>query len=234
MVARVVALTSGKGGVGKTTLALALAAAWRVEGRTVALVDFDPQGGATLAAGVRPPADPLEALPVAVHGFTLWPAGRALAAADVPALAARLARARVATGHSPAPDVVVVDCSPALTDAVHAATLPDADPVVVVARLDAAGLPNVAEAVELARALGRRVRVVPTFGAHTGLAREALAFLRGRYGDAVTGAVVPTDARAAEAPGRGVPVLDTAPRSKVAAAVRQLAGELLDSAEVLA
>jgi cellulose biosynthesis protein BcsQ len=120
----------------------------------------------------------------------------------------RLARARVVTGAGavvglPAPDVVVVDCSPALTDAVHAATLPEADPVVVVARLDAAGLPNVAEAVELARALGRPVRVVPTFAAHTGLAREALAFLRGRYGDAVTAAVVPTDARAAEAPGRG-------------------------------
>jgi len=231
--ARVVALTSGKGGVGKTTLALALAAAWRREGLAVAVVDFDPQGGATLAAGVRPPADPLEAPPVAAHGFTLWPAGRGLAAADADALAVRLARARYMPAPGAlAPDVVVVDCSPALTDALHAAALPDADPVVVVARLDAAGLPNVAEAVALARDLGRPVRVVPTFDARTGLAREALAFLRGRYGDAVTAAVIPTDARAAEAPGRGAPVLDTAPRSKVAAAVRQLAAELLATPRV--
>lgn len=222
MTGRVVALASGKGGVGKTTLALALAAAWRDQGgRRVALVDFDPQAGLTLAAGVRPPADPLASLSLSLHGLTLWPSGRALATADADALAARLELARATA------DLVVVDLSPALTDAVHAVALAVAELVLVVARLDAAGLPNVAEAVDLARSLERPVRVVPTFRSGTGLSREAEAFLRGRYGDAVTVAVVPSDARAAEAPGRGAPVLDTAPRAKVTAAVRALAAELL-------
>lgn len=233
--ALVVPLISGKGGVGKSTLALALAAAWRDLGRTVALVDADPQGGLTLAAGVPTPADPLRAPPLMVHGLTLWPAGRALAAADVGELTERLEAA--ATGV----ELVLVDCSPALTDAAHAAALPmaagftmadgrtaAAGVVLVVARLDAAGLPNVAEAVALATAAGARVRVVPTFRGNTGLSREAEAFLRGRYGDQVTAAVVPTDARAAEAPGRGAPVVDTAPRSKATAAVRALAAELLE------
>lgn len=216
------ALGSGKGGVGKTTLALALGAAWRDAGRRVALLDLDAQGGLTLAAGVRPPADPLETPGISVHGMTLWPSGRALAAADVGEFRARLEAARADA------DLVVVDLSPALTDAAHAATLPVADLLLVVARLDAAGLPNVAEAVQLARAGGRPFRVVPTFKGTTGLSREAEAFLRGRYGDAVTATVIPTDARAAEAPGRGAPVVDTAPRAKVTSAVRDLARELLE------
>ncbi len=218
---RVVALASGKGGVGKSTLALALAAAWRDAGHRVALVDLDPQGGATLAAGVRPPAAPLDAGPVDVHGFALWPSGRALALADADQLDMRLAAAR---GEA---DVVVVDLSPALPDAGHSAALAAADPLVIVARLDAAGLPNVAETVGLAEARGCAWRVVPTFKGTTGLSREAEAFLRGRYGTAVTETVVPTDARAAEAPSKRAPVLDTAPRSKVSASVRALAEELL-------
>lgn len=55
---------------------------------------------------------------------------------------------------------------------------------------------------------------------------RAEAFLRGRYGDRVTAAVVPDDAKAAEAPGMGRPVTLTAPRAKVAAAVRALVAEL--------
>ncbi len=223
-VSRVIALASGKGGVGKTTLALALAAVWRDAGHRVALVDFDPQGGLTLAAGVRPPAAPLEAGGVAVHGLDLWPAGRALAMADADQLDARLAAARADA------DVVVVDLSPALSDAGHAAALAAADPLVVVAKLDAAGLPNVDETVALAQARGTPWRVVPTFRGTTGLSRESEAFLRGRYGDGVTEAVIPSDARAAEAAGRRAPVVDTAPRAKVSAAVRALAGELLAGA----
>lgn len=218
--ARVYALTSGKGGVGKSTLALALADVWASSGARVALVDFDPQGGATLAAGVVRPDDPLTAPPVAVHGFALWPGGRGLALATVDALAGRLADAMADA------DVVVVDLSPALTDAAHAATMPRASRVLVVARCDAAGLPNVAEAVQVAEASHVPYSVVPTFKGTTGLSREALAFLRGRYGAAVVGVELPTDAKAAEAAGIGRPVTQTAPRARVAVALRALVGEL--------
>ena len=218
--ARVYALTSGKGGVGKSTLALALADVWAASGARVAVVDFDPQGGATLAAGVVRPDDPLTAPGVPAHGFTLWPGGRALALATPDELGARLEAA--CTGA----DVVVVDCSPALTDAAHAATLPRASRVLVVARCDAAGLPNVAEAVQVADASHVPYSVVPTFKGTTGLSREALAFLRGRYGPAVVNVEVPTDAKAAEAAGRGAPVTTTARRSRMAGAVRALVEEL--------
>lgn len=221
-VPRLYALTSGKGGVGKSTLALALADVWAHAGARVALVDFDPQGGATLAAGVVRPDDPLTAPGVAVHGFTLWPGGRALALATAEALAHRLTTAARDA------DVVLVDCSPALTDAAHAVTLPRASRVLVVARCDAAGLPNVAEAVQVAEASHVPYSVVPTFKGTTGLTREAIAFLRGRYGPAVSRAEIPTDAKAAEAAGRGAPVTSTARRSRVAGAVRALVDELAE------
>jgi cellulose biosynthesis protein BcsQ len=224
MAGRVVVLASGKGGVGKSTLALALADVWAAGGSVVALVDFDPQGGVTRAAGLPAPADPLASLPEAVAGVTLWPSGRALADASGEDLSDRLRRARAAA------DVVVVDLSPALTDAGHAVALAEAAVVVVVARCDAAGLPNVAEVVALAKGLGTPWRVVPTFKTATGLAREAEAFLRGRYGEGVTRATIPTDAKAAEAAGRGLPVTQTAKRARVSLAVRALAAELLSGA----
>lgn len=232
---RVVVLTSGKGGVGKSTLALALADVWRSllepehGPEAVALLDFDPQGGATVAAGVPTAADPLRAAPVAVHGFRLYPGGRALAGATEEDLRSRLQAARGEAA------LVVVDLSPALTDAAHAVALPVADPLVIVARCDAAGLSNVAEAVAFAAAAARPWRIVPAFRKNTALAREAEAFLRARYGDRVTRATIPEDAKAAEAAGRGRPVTATAPRAKAAAAIRDLVAELdsgLPSAEL--
>lgn len=212
--------------MGKSTISAGLAAAWRDEGLNVAVLDLDPQAGVTLALNVAPPADPLSAAGTAVHGFTLWPSSRGLARATAAQIRKRLdAAARSA-------DVVVVDLAPGLSDAGHEVALPAGTPVLVVARLDAAGLPNLAEAVALAEGRGATVRVVPSMLATTSLSREALAFIRGRYGERVTTAVVPTDARAAEAPGRGAPVLDTAPRAKVSGALRALAAEVLGSTAV--
>jgi chromosome partitioning protein len=221
MTGRVVVLASGKGGVGKSTLALALAEVWATAGARVALLDFDPQAGATRSAGLAPEADPATAGPHMVAGVAVWPSGRALAGCTPDALEARLTAARADA------ELVVVDLSPALTDAAHAVTFAAADVVVIVARCDAAGLPNVAETADLATRAGCAWRVVPTFKGTTGLAREAEAFLRGRYGAAVTVATIPTDAKAAEAPGKGLPVTRASARAKVSLAVREVAAELV-------
>lgn len=217
----VLALISGKGGVGKSTLALALGDAFASRGHRVAVVDLDPQGGATLAAGVTRPEDPLAADPSPAHGFMLYPSGRPLADAPVDALAARLSRA-----HDSA-DVLVLDLSPSLTDAAHMAAMQVATLAVVIARTDAAGLPNAGEAVGLAKASGVPFVVVPSIKGPTGLAREAEAFLRGRYGEAVASTAIPLDAKAAEAAGLARPVTQTAKRAKVSQAVHALADELV-------
>jgi cellulose biosynthesis protein BcsQ len=219
---RVVMIASGKGGTGKSTLALALADVWAAAGYRVALVDADPQAGATTVAGLEPVPDPLTAAPVAVHGLALYPSGRPLALADAHAHASRLQRAAQAA------ELVVVDLGPALTDAAHTGALSVAALMVVAARTDAAGLRNVEEAVSLAASAGVPVAVVPTFATGTGLSRETHAFLRGRY-PTCTEAAVPMDARAADAAGVGRPVTRTARRSRVAQAVHTLAAELADT-----
>ena len=221
--APLVVFASGKGGTSKTTLSLALADVWAETGARVALVDADPQAGLTTAAGCEPVADPLTAAPVAVHGVALYRGGRPLAGASVAEHRARLEGAQAAA------DVVLVDCSPALTDAAHTAALACAALVVVCARTDAAGLRNVEETVQLATAAGVPVVVVPTFRTGTGLSREAEGFLRGRYGDRVARETFPNDARAAEAAGAGKPVTRTAKRSKAAQAARAIGAELAEN-----
>jgi chromosome partitioning protein len=218
--APVLVFASGKGGTAKTTLTLALADLWARSGARVAVVDVDPQAGLTTAAGCPAPAAPLTAAPVAVHGFTLYPAGRPLADATAADHRARIEAAREVA------DVVLVDCSPALTDLAHVAAFEAATLVVICARTDAAGLRNVDETTDLATLVGVPVVVVPTLRTATGIAREAEAFLRGRYGDRVTTTAFPVDVRAAEAAGAGAPVTRTAPRSKAAVAAGAIREEL--------
>ncbi len=221
------ALASGKGGVGKSTLALALADVLASRGLRVALVDLDAQGGATLAAGLVRPDDPITAPASLAHGFTIFTSGRPLAFATVEQLEQRIATAAASA------DVVLLDLSPSLTDAAHAAAMRAATLVLVVARTDAAGLPNVAETTQLATSAGRPFVVVPSIKGTTGLSREAESFLRGRYGAAVANTAIPHDARAAESAGVGRPVTQTAKRSKAAAALQALADELSTRAGIV-
>ena len=219
----IVAVISGKGGVGKTMIALGLTACmWRRRQQTV-LVDLDPQAGATLAAGVQRPSEPLRAKPDTQHGFAIYPASRTLALASADDIALRV-QTLARPNH-----VVVTDLSPALTDAAHAAVLPLASLVLVIARTDAAGLANVAESVQLCQELNRPFLVVPNMMTRTRLAREAHDMLRQQYAPYVVSCSVPLEARAAEAAAVCQPVSLYALHSATAHAVDSLAGELLDT-----
>lgn len=219
----IVAVISGKGGVGKSMVALGLTASlWRRHQPTV-LVDLDPQAGATLAAGVQRPSEPLRTEPDTHHGFAIYPASRTLALASAEDIALR-----VQTLSRPN-HVVVTDLSPALTDAAHAAVLPLASLVLVIARTDAAGLANVAESVQLCQEQHRPFLVVPNMMSRTRLAREAHDMLRQQYAPNVVYSSVPLEARAAEAAAACQPVTLYAPLSATARAVDGIAGEVLDA-----
>lgn len=218
-----IAVVSGKGGVGKTAIALGLAATLSRRGLSTSLVDLDPQAGATLAAGVVRPAEPLTADPDLRHGFALYPSSRMLALASPDAIASRL---RALLDRYP---VVVADLSPALTDAAHAAALPLASLVLVVARTDAAGLANVAESVQLCREFHRPHLVVPNMVGRTRLSREAHAILRQQYAPHVVFCSVPLEARAAEAVAACQPIALYAPQSASACALNSIAGEVVDT-----
>lgn len=217
----VVPVTGAKGGTGKTALALGLAACLAKSGKRVALVDYDPQGGATVAAGLIRPEDPVRTEAHRVHGFSLYPGGRALANASVQQLAKRLHEA--ALGH----DITLVDLSPALTDACHVSALQKASLVIVVARTDAAGLTNVAEAVQVCHDIGKPIIVVPSLLSNTSLARASEAFLCVQYENDIASVTIPLDARAAEAASVGKPVTLMSLGGRASQATHILACELL-------
>ena len=220
---RLLAVASGKGGVGKSTIAISIAwvLAQVMRNARIALVDGDPQAGATCALGLAPPDAPLSAPPECVAGITVSRSSRALALARAAELEQWLCAVTAKA------DITVVDLSPALTDAVHAATLRSAPSVVVVAHCDAMGLPNVRELVEVLRLAKCRHLIVPTFSAPTRIARDAERCLRDEFGPLVASTTVPLDTRAAEAPILHHPLPRYAPRSRAAVALRELVAELL-------
>lgn len=215
-----VALLSGKGGTGKSTIALAIADVVQERGLAASLIDLDAQAGLTVAAGLEPTRTPLSESPVVAGGLRVYRGGRALAQSSSEALVNHIKRARNGAG------MVVLDLSPSLTDAAHVAALGQASVILIIARTDAAGLRNVAECVELGRRAQCPFVVVPSMTQRTALSRDAEAFLRTQYGSDVSATCVPLDAKAAEAAGHGQAVTRTARRSRASIAVRSLVEEL--------
>lgn len=217
-----VPVISGKGGVGKTTVCLALAGLMWQRGIRVGVIDLDPQGGTTLSLGIPRAGKPMLAEVDHRHGFSVRPSGRALALASLGEIRLMIDHLRQQV------DVVLADLSPAITDAPHAATLPLAALTVVVARTDAAGLTNVGEAVQLCRETGGQFLVVPNMLTRTALSAQADALLRSTYAPQVSLTSIPLDARAAEAAAAGLPLNRYAPDSRACRALVVLADDLLN------
>lgn len=181
-----IAITGRKGGVGKTTLALSLAAYYARHGRRVLLLDLDPQGSAALAAGVDPTGGALaaglnggpmpEPQPVA-DGFTLLAGGPELEALTSP-------RALRDACNGLAADVVLVDCPPGHANLDRLA-LDAADVVLVAAeahRLAVAGAVRVLDDARERNPLARCALVLGRMDARRGLDKAAPDLLAGAVG----------------------------------------------------
>jgi cellulose biosynthesis protein BcsQ len=220
---RIVAVGSGKGGTGKTTVAAALAFALTHEhGRDVALVDFDPQGSLTRFTGQRAVADPLHAEPVVVHGMTLFRGGATLAGVSPSALASHLDRA------SRPGRTLVVDMRPMLDDPGHAVVLgrPHAF-LLVVPELNPESIPEARKLAAMAEARGVPFRVVGNKEENRRPVKRALEFLTTGFGAEMSQVVIKRGAAVAEAHERQLPVTAYAPDSPPGRAIRALADELV-------
>jgi len=241
----VLAVVNQKGGSGKTTLAVHLAAAWAAFGRSVLVVDLDPQGSASRWLG----ASDAGAVDVLTSGANLEAVAEASNVAGVDVIGSSMALAGAVRNAPPhtvnalraalqrAPErwhTVIVDCPPSL-DVLSVAALLAASGVVV--PVDPSGLTlgalvGLFDTLAEVRAQTGRLDVagiVPVrVDERQRLARDVVAVLRERHGSAVTTAIVRERVVFREAATLGRTVLELDPQGDAAADVRAVASELLE------
>jgi chromosome partitioning protein len=255
--ARIIALCNQKGGVGKTTSTINLSAALADYGRRVLVVDFDPQGAASVGLGVNP--NDLEQTvytllmnrdvklsdavrPTAIPGLDLLPANIDLSAAEVQ-LVGEVAResvlARVLRSAEDDYDVILIDCQPSLgLLTVNALTAADGLVVPIQSEYYALeGLGALRRNTDLIRTqLNPDLRVVgfvmTMLDARTRLSQQVVEEVQAHFGELVCTTRIPRSVRLAEAPSFGQPITVFDPSSRGALAYRRLADELLGRLEV--
>lgn len=249
---RVVTVANQKGGVGKTTTAVNLAAALANHGARVLVIDLDPQGNASTALGVEHSGQipstysalvedmPLAEIAVQVEEQpNLWcvPATIDLAGAEIELVSlvareARLKRALEAFDRT-AVDYVLVDCPPSL-GLLTVNALVAADEVMIPIQCEyyaLEGLGQLLRNVDLVTthlnpALRVSTIVLTMFDARTRLAAQVADEVRSHFGDTVLRTVIPRSVRVSEAPSYGQSVMAYDPGSSGALAYTEAAREI--------
>ncbi len=254
--ARIVAVANQKGGVGKTTTAINLGAALAEYGRKVLVVDFDPQGAASVGLGVNaldlettvydlllnPKLDVHDAICKTVdENLDLLPANIDLSAAEVQLVnevARESALTRVLRPVQDDYDVIIIDCQPSLglltvnaLTAAHGVTIPVATEFFALR-----GVALLVETIETVRdRINPRLKIdgiIPTLvDSRTLHSREVLDRLNEAFGDLVYDTTIRRTVKFPDASVATEPILTHAPTHAGAQAYRRLARELVNRGE---
>ncbi len=249
---RVLAVTNQKGGVGKTTTAINLAASLAANDLKILAVDADPQGNATTGLGVAkategptlydvllgntPAQDAV--VPTQFEGLYLIPGDKNLVGANLELVGLenrelRL-RERLATIRDEYP-FILIDCPPAL-DLLTLNALIASDAVVVPIQCEFFALEGISELMDTIDRIRDSFQhpldvegiLLTMFDDRTNLTRQVAKDLKEFFGDQVFETIIPRSVRLAEAPSFGKPILAYDPRSKGAESYIKLAKEILD------
>jgi len=249
---KVLAITNQKGGVGKTTTGVNLAASLAAANQRVLLIDLDPQGNATMGSGVDKRklsatvyhlllgTRTLDAVRTRAAGgeYDLIPANRELAGAEVELVEIEHRETRLKAALSSVRgdyDFVLIDCPPAL-NLLTVNGLTAAQAVMIPMQCEYYALEGLSDLVATIKAV--RVNLNPElqiegllrtmYDPRNTLAQQVSEQLVTHFGDKVYRTVIPRNVRLAEAPSYGVPGLKFDRNSKGALAYIALAGEMLN------
>ena len=248
---RIIAITNQKGGVGKTTTAINLAAALAACDVRVLLIDSDSQGNSTSGLGIEKTPDLITLYDVelrdrnireairttTVEGLDILPADKNLIGINFE-LSGRQGRETVLRGHLEAIKedytFILIDCPPAL-DLLTLNALLAADSVLVPIQCEFFALEGVSELMDtidrVRESFDHPLRIegilLTMYDDRTNLVKQVAADLREFFGHEVFRTVIPRSIRLAEAPSHGKPILMYDPASKGSEAYIQLAKEVL-------
>jgi len=250
MSARVVTFVNQKGGVGKTTTAVSLAAAIGRRGQRVLLVDLDSQANATSAIGIDVDGAPgiydaiLDEIPadacildVAAEHVSLIAASSALAGAEVELVPVMARERRLAMALRPVVDRfdwVFIDCPPSL-GLLTINALTASDSVIIPVQCEYMALEGLTRLIETLDLVRRNLNpgleilgvVLTMFDARTRLSQQVVDEVRSHFDQTFT-SIIPRAVRLSEAPSHGQSIFRYDPSGRAAASYDALAAELLE------
>jgi len=248
---QILAITNQKGGVGKTTTSVNLAAGLAQAGKRVLLVDLDPQGNATMGSGIDKRTLKATVYQVLLGlataesvrqrsesgGYDVIPANRDLAGAEVELVELDHRETRLKAALGPVAgqyDFILLDCPPAL-NLLTVNGLVAADAVMIPMQCEYYALEGLSDLVNTIKKVRQHLNpkleieglLRTMYDPRNALAQQVSAQLQQHFGDKVYATVIPRNVRLAEAPSFGVPAVNFDQACKGSQAYIALAGEIL-------